>query len=271
VTNGKIAHYSLFWSLTIDGDGFETPSSWIQPVRRGHESAILKVLKPASDEQNAAGLLAYYDGEGAVLLLEADPGALLLERAEGARSLSDLATSGQDLEAAATLADTITRLHAPRRQAVPAALTPLDRQFDSLFDHENHSSLLRRCADVARGLLSAKGEATPLHGDLHHDNVLDGGSRGWLAIDPKGLLGERTYDVANLLRNPWPRADLVHDRDRMERLAAYYAERLGYDMHRVVRFAFAHAGLSAAWDIEEAEDPAYSLTCAEILSSLISD
>ena len=28
------------------------------------------------------------------------------------------------------------------------------------------------------------------------------GSRGWLAIDPQGLIGERTYEVANLLGNP---------------------------------------------------------------------
>lgn len=30
-----------------------------------------------------------------------------------------------------------------------------------------------------------------LHGDLHHGNVLDFGASGWLAIDPKGLKGER--------------------------------------------------------------------------------
>ena len=46
-------------------------------------------------------------------------------------------------------------------------------------------------ADAARGRAS-------LHGDLHHDNVLDFGPRGWLAIDPHGLLGERGFDFANI-------------------------------------------------------------------------
>jgi aminoglycoside/hydroxyurea antibiotic resistance kinase len=41
-----------------------------------------------------------------------------------------------------------------------------------------------------------------LHGDLHHGNVLDFGLRGWLAIDPKGLLGERGFDFANIFTNP---------------------------------------------------------------------
>ena len=30
-----------------------------------------------------------------------------------------------------------------------------------------------------------------LHGDIHHGNILDFGARGWLAIDPKRLQGER--------------------------------------------------------------------------------
>lgn len=41
-----------------------------------------------------------------------------------------------------------------------------------------------------------------LHGDIHHGNVLDGGERGWRAIDPKGLLGERTFDFVNILLAP---------------------------------------------------------------------
>ena len=69
--------------------------------------------------------------------------------------------------------------------------------------------ILARCADVARRLLAEPREVTVLHGDLHHDNVLHG-SRGWLAIDPKGLIGERTYEVANLLGNPWPHGEIVH-------------------------------------------------------------
>ena len=41
-----------------------------------------------------------------------------------------------------------------------------------------------------------------LHGDIHHDNVLDFGERGWLAIDPKRLYGERGFDYANIFCNP---------------------------------------------------------------------
>ena len=159
-------------------------------------------------------------------------------------------------------------LHAPRECAAPDGLTPLRDWFRSLFAHRSELPILARCADVARRLLAEPREVIVLHGDLHHDNVLHG-SRGWLAIDPKGLLGERTYEVANLLGNPWPHGEIVHQTDRMLRLSTLYASRLDLDPRRVLGFALAHAGLSASWSLEDGSDPSYRLTCAAMLDPLV--
>jgi streptomycin 6-kinase len=51
-------------------------------------------------------------------------------------------------------------------------------------------------------LLATQRDVVALHGDMHHENVLRFGSRGWLAIDPKGLTGERGFDYANIFCNP---------------------------------------------------------------------
>jgi streptomycin 6-kinase len=53
-----------------------------------------------------------------------------------------------------------------------------------------------------RDLLAAPQDVCALHGDLHHGNVLDFKERGWLAIDPKGLIGDRGFDFANIFCNP---------------------------------------------------------------------
>lgn len=95
------------------------------------------------------------------------------------------------------------------------------------------------------------------------------GVRGWLAVDPKGLWGERTYEVANLLGNPWPHGEIVHSSERMQRMAELYAGRLGMDTGRVLAFALAHAGLAASWDLDDGSDPTYRLKCAEVLAPLV--
>ena len=257
------------WRLVSDGAVEETHSSWVQPVRYDDVPAFLKAPKPNSDEVRTAAMLRYFGGRGAVRLVRADESAVLMERANGHRSLMDMATSGDDDGAAAALAGTVTKLHDQRGMSMPSGLPSLRDWFDDLFRMQNTSAILKRCATVAEHLLNTAHAPMALHGDLHHDNVLDGAERGWLAIDPKGVFGERTYEVANLLGNPWPNGAVVHDPDRMRRQARFYARELDLDVHRVLGFALAHAGLSAAWSIEDGCDPSFRLRCAEVLDPMV--
>ncbi len=258
--------YLTKWNLRRDGVVIETGSSWLIPVRRVDFPAMLKFLKPECDEQRGADLLRYFGGDGAVFVIEADEAAVLMERAGGDVSLKAMALSGGDDKAAEILAEIVTKLHSPRDRPAPGKLVRLRDWFRALFAREAESPILARCADVARRLLADEQEIVVLHGDLHHDNVLQS-ARGWLAIDPKGLIGERTYEVANLLGNPWPHGEIVHHSDRMRRLGAFYAGRLNLDLPRVLDFALAHAGLAASWSIEDGRDPSYCLKCAEILDA----
>jgi streptomycin 6-kinase len=264
-----LQHYVDLWRLEPDGIPFDTAHSWLLAVRQGGVPAILKLRKTTSDEHLTAALLAYYDGRGAVRLLQAHERAVLMERACGVRSLWAMATSGEDDAAAEILADMIAELHAPRTQPRPAGLMPLAEWFASLFHQRARSPLFAAAADVAKTLLAHPHDETVLHGDLHHSNVVLDVRRGWLAIDPKGLWGERAYDVANLLRNPQHHPGVVHDTARMHRHAHLYAARLHLDVGRILRFAFAHAALSAAWSIEDGDDPTFSLKTAEVAQTCL--
>ena len=51
-------------------------------------------------------------------------------------------------------------------------------------------------------MLASQREIVPLHADLHHENILDFGERGWLAIDPKRVIGERTFEYTILFCDP---------------------------------------------------------------------
>jgi streptomycin 6-kinase len=162
------------------------------------------------------------------------------------------------------------RLHAPRSTDPPRELVPLAEWFRDLWPAaERLGGILHVSASVARGLLADPREATVLHGDLHHGNVLDFGERGWLAIDPKGVIGERGYDFANLFNNP-DRA-IATQPGRLARQASLVAEAAGLDRQRLLRWIVAYSGLSAAWSIEDGLDPALALAVAEIAAAEAGD
>ncbi|MDB5472273.1 MAG: 3-kinase, partial [Caulobacter sp.] len=119
----------------------------------------------------------------------------------------------------------------------------------------------------AARLLARNHEPRVLHGDIHHANVLHDPARGWRAIDPKGLIGPRGYDYANLLRNPLSERAL--DDGRLDRLAAQVAGLSGLPPEEVLGWTLAHAGLAAAWSLEAGEDAGHSLAVAQMAGGLL--
>jgi streptomycin 6-kinase len=180
--------------------------------------------------------------------------ALLMERALGPRSLVDFARSGRDDEATNILCETIATLHMPRANPLPA-LTPLDEWFAPLSDvARTQGDLLARADVVARELLAAPRNVLPLHGDIHHENVLDFGPRGWLAIDPHAVLGERGFDYANIFCNPDlgdPATTIARDRARFLRRLEIVVNHSRIERQRLLRWLLAWCGLSAAWFIND--------------------
>jgi streptomycin 6-kinase len=106
-------------------------------------------------------------------------------------------------------------------------------------------SIYVRCAPLAQRLLADQREVRVLHGDIHHRNIRQS-SRGWLAFDPKGVVGDRAYDCANTLCNP-PMTELVHNEARLLTNAAILADTLAIDLPRVLAFTYAYACLNASW------------------------
>ncbi|WP_018184502.1 aminoglycoside phosphotransferase family protein [Kaistia granuli] len=252
--------YLRRWSLVPDGAPVVTHTSELLPVRRDGEPLMLKVSQ-AEEERFGGLLMLWWNGDGAVRVVAHDEDALLMERAVGSRSLADMARRGEDDEASAILCAVAARLHAPRSEP-PPALQPLDARFRALFAGAGQGGVLAEAAATARALLDSPRDIGVLHGDLHHDNVLDAGRRGFLAIDPKRLLGERGFDFANLFCNPDAAVALAPG--RLARQAGIVAAAAGLDRRRLLQWILAYAGLSAAWHVEDGTDPDLALRVAAL-------
>ena len=189
-----------------------------------------------------------------VRALEHVDGAVLLERLDPASPLVDLARRGDDEMATAILCDVIQAM-AP--QGAPA-WCPTVRDWAQAFGRFMTSGDTRIALDVvARAercfltLYDSQRGPRLLHGDLQHSNVLFDHARGWVAVDPKGVIGEREYEVAAALRNPVECPELIADHAILERRLATYVSRLGLDRQRVIGWGFAQAVLSAIWEVED--------------------
>lgn len=260
------APYLDRWALTIDGEPFASLSGRLQPVRWRGRAAMLKVSHTA-EEQAGHGVMVWWEGDGAATVFAHDGQALLMDRAQGSRSLAQMSKGGQDDEATRILCATIARLHAPRDRPRPE-LRPLDHAFGSLWSTASRcGGLFKHSALTAQTLLAAPRDVTVLHGDIHHGNVLDFGPAGWLAIDPKGLHGERGFDHANLFCNP--DADSALAPGRFARRLDLVAQTVGIERRRLLQWVLAWSGLSMAWKLEDGLEPGGTMEIAQLAASAL--
>lgn len=249
--------YLRRWTLVADGVPIETPNARLLPVLRKGEPAMLK-LSASPDQRRGAALMEWWDGDGAARVLARDETALLVERAIGPASLADMARSGADGDelACRILCATAARLHR-RRPDAPPGLVPLTAWFRDLeAAAARHGGLLQRCLGTARLLLADPREEVVLHGDLHHGNLLDFGPRGWRAIDPHGLIGERGFDFANIFTNPDlddPVRPVATRPGSFHRRLHVVAEAADLEGRRLLQWILAWTGLSAAWFLADGD------------------
>jgi len=197
--------------------------------REDGSPAVLKLNFPEPESEHEAEALLFWDGDGAVRLLEHDPArrALLLARAVPGTSALAL----EDDEAVRAVAAVLRRLHSRPAHGVP---------FRRLADEARRwAEQLPELAATVADLLADETPPVVLHQDLHAANVLAAGDR-WIAIDPKPLVGDAAFDVASLVRDRRPLAD----RHVVERRLDLLADELGHDRERMRAWSWVHA---VAW------------------------
>lgn len=252
------------WDLRPDGAPISTHCSDLLPVRHAGAPAMLKIAREP-DTRWAWLLMEYWGGEGAARVLAHEGDALLLERAMGTRSLVRMTHEGHDDEVIGILCAAAARLHAPRARPLPDELLPLRDWFAPLAPAaRTHGGILARAAAIADELFAAPRQLVTLHGDLHHDNVLDGAERGWLAIDPMRLYGERGFDFVNMMRNPDPHDDVDLKRELFAGRVDLIVKAAGIERERLLQWTLAFACLSAAWIIGDGDAPDADLAVAEM-------
>ncbi len=219
------------WDLAPDGPPMYGSNALVVPVTRHGEPLALRLAPP--DERTAAEVraLRFWNGQGTVLLLDADPGlgVSLLERLEGRHPLTRLPLA----RAMPVIARLVRRLAIPAPPDVPHTadlvrdrLAALEGEWTRL-GQPFARAVLDAALDAGHALLDPDGNLA-VNGDLHADQVLPGAREPWLAVDPVLLRGDIAHDLARVL---WTRLDeMPTDRDIRHWLQVLIAE-AGLDPH----------------------------------------
>jgi streptomycin 6-kinase len=250
---GRVAERVRAWDVAVETT-LETESSVVAFGTRGGRPVVLKVVRREGDEWRSGEVLEAFGGRGMVRVHEHVPGAMLLERLRPGTPLVDMALAGEDDRATSILAEVIARMSSP--DSALHAFTSVEdwgKGFDAYLasgDRQIPRDLVEHAQRVYSDLCASQRETRLLHGDLQHYNVLFDSGRGWVAIDPKGVVGEVEYEVGASLRNPGGPA-LYASREIVERRVRCYEARLKLDAGRMIAWGFAQAVLSEIWGVED--------------------
>jgi streptomycin 6-kinase len=240
------------WECVPDGEVTHGAVGVIVPVRRrteGTEPAVLKVSFPHPGNVHEPDAFMAWRGRGAAMLYERhdDRFAMLLERARTS-TLAQLKDGDED-EIVAVAGRLNRRLAVP---APPEPLLPRLRERADAWEEELRRdavelthALPERVLDAAVATVGELGRVQPdtlIHGDLHARNILRADREPWLAVDPKGQVGDPAYDGGTLLKS---RALAFLEADDLakavHRALDVFAESAELDRERVRRWAQFHA------------------------------
>lgn len=270
-----IAYCEEKWSLEVLNP-FPLSYNFVAPaVFKNGTEAVLKLCVPGDGVRTEIAALRLYNGKGIARLIDADEekGILILERLQPGDTLKSVKSDEEATLIAARVMKNM-RTRAPHRSLFPstvqwaAGLERLRRRFNGgtgpLPDR-----LVRKAEAFYAKLNSTVNNPQLLHGDLHHENILSAEREPWLAIDPKGLIGEAEYEVISFLMNNLPEEQ---PEATIKRRVDLFAEELQLRKERVLAWAFCHAILAAWWCIEDNGDCAdSSIRLAIVFETLLNE
>jgi len=272
-----------------------TPTLKGTRLLKGEGNVVLKMGVPNREIRSEMAALKLFNGEGACRLLDYDEERcwLLLERLKPGVMLVEMDDDEERTHIAAEVMKRIWRPVGAQHTLLGTGALPLQNNFIQLTDWFDgafermkktfndgtgpfNEKLVQRVESSVRDFFKENRNPLLMHGDFHHYNILSS-ERGWLIIDPKGVIGPACYEVGPFMLNPWSGhfdklsaafSDGVNYQSMIKKRIDILHEHLGFERERILEWSLAHAVLSAWWSFEDNTGGESATRFAEILVSI---
>jgi len=247
------------WNITIGAPVDNLSFNYVAPAVLADGTEVMLKTGLTGEFPSQPQALQHFDGHGMVRLLAYDEpnAAMLMERLQPGTSLRAVEDDEVAISAAAAVMHKIWR-----------PLPPNHYPFPTVYDWGQAFVHLRKQCNGGTGpfppaifdnaeklyteLAASMAESVLLHGDLHQDNILSAQREPWLAVDPKGVIGEPAYETGAILRNFWPDIlSIPNPKLLMTRRIHQLSAELGLDRKRIHAWGFSQAVLSVLWTFED--------------------
>ena len=257
--NNLLSNYSKKWTLENIHKIMETATGDIYKVDSKLGPSILKIFTDDGVKDELGGgtsFLKAMSGNRTVKLYECDGQAQLMEYLPG-QNLYKYSKENKEDEATKVFINIIKKIRSCKVVEDRDKLTPIKhlfQLFDQLAPSEELSEFFIKARELSNYLLSTQVEEVLLHGDLHHENVLKNSEGEYVCFDPKGMIGDPSYELATTLKNPWDYPKISQDLEMFKKRANCFSKELNLPLERIIGFAFIHLCLSVGWAIEDNND-----------------
>lgn len=221
-------------------------------VTFGYQNSKQIALKLSLDNAlllNEIDYLKSTQQHGAITLLYYNKNMMIMEQAQPGITLKEMFPNN-DKDATIICCSLIKKLHTAKIRknhnfkSIKELLKVLDKDLTIPKD------ILLKARSLRDNLLITTTQEVLLHGDLHHENILKHNNE-WIAIDPKGFIGDPAFDIAGYLYNPIPKLPehnnaqkIIKDRIKL------CSELLSIPEQKIYNWMYVKVVLCWAWTLE---------------------
>ncbi len=263
---------SLQWNFQLIQLVEDISYNFVAVVKLPSGLAILKTAPAAARLiAEAEWLNAHKKSVPIIFHTDKENNAYLMEKLEPGTSLKYLVKEGNDEKATRIISQVILDLQSSDtvHQTNYQHISEHASSFAFLRDHID-KNIIDRAESIFNDLCVDRSNDIVLHGDLHHDNILQSDT-SWRVIDPHGYIGDPCAEVGPMIFNPldsFPKN--LSMQNIIETRINILTEMLPFDLERIKAWAFCLSLRSAAWDVEGFSRPNYhTIEIAKILYDML--
>lgn len=271
-----LAHLLERWQLTIEGraeTGWPTNVVYFVANQKGGPM-VLKLGHPhpeSTTERLVLNAANHQDLPIATLIdSDSDGNALLLKRIVPGTLLRESIRNGDDIRAALNLHQQLPRAAI---KGLPRYETWMAKAFTEYrAGTEAKADFLAKLTKAEELFASLSQKDFLLHGDLHHENILKGPT-GWVAIDPKGVIGPKEMELRrffhNFMEDEAEHFDLPSIQQVYKKRFELGSEVLPYSVQQLMEITFIDLTLALTWHINSDEDATRGLISLGALEQML--